>query len=86
MVLLVDFNQRERGDLVPAIMLPDQADALTVGTKVVATDGEGTACEAEVVEVARDKRSVLLSPIRGSWEHGLAPAAVGGRPLRLTAA
>lgn len=69
MVLLVDFNHRERGDLIPAIILSDQVDALTVGTKVIATDGEGTACEAEVVEVAADKRSVLLSPIRGTWDH-----------------
>jgi hypothetical protein len=66
MTLLVDFNMAEEDGRIPALITPEQLEALTLGTRVVVADGEGTECEAVVDEVAAEGRLVMLAPIAGT--------------------
>lgn len=75
MELLVDFNRMDKAGLIPArIPAGHEGDLLALGTTVVATDGEGTACEARIEDrpLGSAGTYLLLHPIEGTW-HEVAP-------------
>lgn len=71
MTLIVDFNMTQEDSLVPALLSAPNLDAIHIGDKVSAVDGEGTACKAEVITVTESARGkyALLRPIGGSWRQ-----------------
>lgn len=64
----------EEDGRLPARVSPVQTDALAMGDKVLAFDGEGTECWALVDEIAPQRRYVMLSPINGSARDSVAMA------------
>jgi hypothetical protein len=72
MTLIVDFNMVDDQGLLPALISDDEIWKFTEGEKVLATDGEGTECQAEIVKAVNGPRGpyVLLSPIGGTWNVG----------------
>jgi hypothetical protein len=76
MVLLVDFNMREPDGRLPALLIGAADRALTMGERVIASDGEGLECNAVISEVSPDGRYAMLETIGGSFrESAYAPAA-----------
>jgi hypothetical protein len=73
MTLIVDFNAR-RTDGLYAALLP-HGDKVYEGSKVLAIDGDGLECQAEVVEI--HPRHVLLRPIGGTWRDD-SPHTISG--------
>jgi hypothetical protein len=57
---IVDFNMREPDGRIPALLLADRAESLSVGESVLASDGEGLECRASVSEISSDGRYVML--------------------------
>lgn len=64
-MLIVDFNRQDESGLVPALLPPGHH--VHPGTKLFAADGEGTECQAEVVDISG--RIAMLSPIGGTWNR-----------------
>lgn len=71
MTLIVDFNMTQGDGLVPALLTATDAQTLQSGGKVIAIDGEGTECQAEIVSINETPRGhvALLRPIGGSWRR-----------------
>jgi hypothetical protein len=67
MVFVVDFNRVDKAGRVPARIPSGDAESIFVGTKVVATDGEGTECRAIIDEIGHNGRFVILAPIGGTF-------------------
>lgn len=67
MVLNVDFNMRDALNRVPAVVGPS-VGRLDLGQIVLAEDGEGNRCKAEVVEVSTDRGAAYLRLIPGTSE------------------
>lgn len=66
MMLLVDFNMVQPDGRIPALIPSGSAWELAPGTKVIATDGEGTECTAIVEQLDMGRRYVLLAPVGGT--------------------
>ena len=60
MILFVDFNMREPDGRIPALLLADRAQKLSLGESVVASDGEGLECRAVISEISPDGRYAML--------------------------
>lgn len=69
MTLIVDFNMRSAGGLIPALLAAGQSRRLQPGARVIAADGEGTECQAVVTEIAPTGRYALLAPVGGTWQQ-----------------
>lgn len=68
MVLVVDFNMKQEDGRVPALVSRDSAPLL-LGSRVVASDGEGTECWAVVDEVFAEDGYVMLAPAGGTFNR-----------------
>jgi hypothetical protein len=62
MVLLVDFNRERGGEILAPLDVSNPGSWPQKGDYVVADDGEGTRCRAEVIDVLESKALALLAP------------------------
>ena len=82
MELLVDFNMEGEDGRIPALVAPPLLATLTVGTRVIAADGEGTECDATVEEVDPARGLVMVVPVNGTTRPSHLRPASGGSTRR----